>query len=254
MHSPTLTLFLTVSFAWAQAPAEQYFNAKADPEQGKKLWSANCSICHGADGKGGRGSNLTTGKFRYGGTDDDLYRAIRYGIPGTEMPGFPIDGLAALHLIAYVRVLGSASMPALTSGDVARGRELFFGAGQCSGCHHVPSGGSRTGPDLSGVGMRLPPDALMASLLRPGERVMPEYYYVKVVTRDGRTFAGRRLNEDTYSVQLIDTQERLVSFVKDELRSYELIRESPMPSYESKLKLEELSDLVAFLASLRGEQ
>jgi putative heme-binding domain-containing protein len=242
---------LLASWAWAQAPRERLFNTRIDPEQGRKLWAANCAVCHGADGKGGRGPDLTSGKFRRGVSDDDLYRVMRAGIPGTEMPGFPLGGADAVQLLAFVRALGRASMPPPPEGDAARGRALFA-AGECTGCHRAGGTGSRIGPDLSEVGARLGPADLAASLLRPGERVLPVYWYLRAVTRDGRTITGRRLNEDTYSVQLIDAQDRLVSLVKDELREYELIRKSPMPSYEGKLTREQLGDLVAYLASLKG--
>jgi putative heme-binding domain-containing protein len=239
------------SWAWAQAPTERLFNARVDPEQGRKLWSANCAVCHGAEGKGGRGPDLTTGKFRHGGTDDDLYRAMRNGIPGTEMPGFPLTGVESMQLLAFVRALGRAAMPPPPEGDAARGRALFAG-GQCANCHRVDGTGSRIGPELSDVGARLPPSDLLASLLRPDERVQPANWYARAVTRDGRTITGRRLNEDTYSVQLIDAQDRLVSLVKQDLKEYQLIKKSPMPSYEGKLTREQLGDLVAYLASLKG--
>ncbi|MGO9254691.1 MAG: c-type cytochrome [Bryobacteraceae bacterium] len=243
---------LLASWAWAQAPTESLFNARVDPEQGRKLWSANCAVCHGPEGKGGRGPELTSGKFRHGGTDDDLYGAMRNGIPGTEMPGFPLGGVESMQLLAYVRALGRAAMPPPPGGDAARGRALFAGSGECARCHRVGGMGSRIGPDLSGVGARLPPTDLLAVLLRPDERVLPALWYVRAVTRDGRTITGRRLNEDTYSVQLIDAREELVSLVKDDLREYEPIKKSPMPSYEGKLTREQLGDLVAYLASLKG--
>ena len=242
---------LLALWAWAQAPTERLFNARVDPEQGRKLWSANCAVCHGAEGKGGRGPDLTSGKFRHGGTDDDLYRAMRNGIPGTEMPGFPLSGVESMQLLAFVRALGRASMPPPPGGDAARGRALFAGS-QCASCHRVGGTGSRIGPELSDVGARLPPSDLLVSLLRPDERVLPSHWYVRAVTRDGRTITGRRLNEDTYSVQLIDAQDRMVSLVKADLRAYELIKKSPMPGYEGKLTGEQLGDLVAYLASLKG--
>ena len=242
---------LLASCACAQAPTERLFNAKVDPEQGRKLWSANCAICHGPEGKGGRGPDLTSGKFRHGGTDDDLYRAMRNGIPGTEMPGFPLSGVESMQLLAFVRALGRAAMPLPQEGDAARGRALFA-SGQCASCHRVGGAGSRIGPDLSDAGSRLPPSDLLASLLRPDERVLPIHWYVRAVTQDGRTITGRRLNEDTYSVQLIDAQDRLVSLVKQDLKEYELIKKSPMPGYEGKLTREQLGDLVAYLASLKG--
>jgi putative heme-binding domain-containing protein len=243
---------LLASWAWAQAPTESQLNTRIDPEPGRKLWSANCAVCHGAEGKGGRGPDLTSGKFRHGGTDDDFYWAIRNGIPGTEMPGFPISGVESMQLLAYVRALGRSAMPPPAGGDAARGRALFAGSGECARCHRVGGMGSRIGPDLSDAGARMPPSALLAVLLRPGASVLSAQWYVRAVTRDGRTIMGRRLNEDTYSVQLIDAQEKLVSLVKEELREYELIKKSPMPNYEGKLTREQLGDLVAYLASLKG--
>jgi putative heme-binding domain-containing protein len=243
---------LLASWAWAQAPTESLFNARVDPEQGRKLWSANCAICHGPEGKGGRGPDLTSGKFRHGGTDDDLYGAIRNGIPGTEMPGFPLGGVESMQLLAYMRALGRAAMPPPPGGDAARGRALFAGSAECTRCHRVAGMGSRIGPDLSDEGARMPPSDLLAVLLRPDAREIPAQWYVRAVTRDGRNITGRRLNEDTYSVQLINAQEELVSLVKEELREYELMKRSPMPSYEGKLTREQLGDLVAYLASLKG--
>jgi putative heme-binding domain-containing protein len=249
-----VAVFVLVPVSWAQAPAERLFNARADPGSGRKLWAANCAVCHGDQGKGGRGPDLTTGKFRHGGTDDDLYRTMTNGLPGTEMPGFPLSGLESMQLLAYLRTLGRATLPPPAGGDAARGQALFSGSGECSGCHRVRDVGARVGPDLTEVGARTAPVDLLASLVRPDERVLPAHWYVRVVTRDGRTITGRRLNEDSYSVQLIDSQDRLVSVVKDELREYELIRKSPMPSYEGKWTQEQLNDVVAYLASLKGSQ
>jgi putative heme-binding domain-containing protein len=168
------------------------------------------------------------------------------------MPGFPLGGVESMQLLAYVRALGRAAMPPPADGDATRGRTLFAGIGDCARCHRAGGMGFRTGPDLSDAGARMPPSDLLAVLLRPDERVLPAQWYVRAVTRDGRTITGRRLNEDTYSVQLMDGQEALVSLVKEELREYELIKKSPMPSYEGKLTREQLGDLVAYLASLKG--
>lgn len=244
---------LLASWAWAQAPTESLFNARIDPEQGRKLWSANCAVCHGPEGKGGRGPDLTSGKFRHGGTDDDLYGVMQNGVPGTGMPGFPLGGVESMQLLAYVRALGRAALPPPPpGGDAAKGRALFAGSGECARCHRVGGMGSRIGPDLSDAGARMPPRDLLAVLLRPDERMLPAQWYVRAVTRDGRTITGRRLNEDTYSVQLINAQEELVSLVKEDLREYEPIKKSPMPSYEGKLTREQMGDLVAYLASLKG--
>jgi hypothetical protein len=62
---------------------------------------------------------------------------------------------------------------------------------------------------------------------------------------------GRRLNEDTYTVQLLDDQERLISLAKADLREYTVQTTSPMPSYKN-LSADDLADLVAYLLSLKG--
>ena len=245
-------LLVLASLGWAQAPAGRLFPNQADPEAGRKLWSANCAICHGEQGKGGRGSDLTKGTYRHGSTDDDLHRAMTKGIPGTEMPGFPLSAIESMQLLAYVRALGRSALPEPVGGDAERGQAIFFADGGCVGCHRVGAQGGHKGPDLSDVGARFVPAALMASLVRPDESVSPQNYYVRLVLKDGRPITGRRMNEDSYSVQIVDEQDRLLGVMKDELRSYELVKKSAMPSYEAKLTQSQLADLVAYLASLKG--
>ena len=75
---------------------------------------------------------------------------------------------------------------------------------------------------------------------------------VRAVTKDGRVVMGRRLNEDTFSVQLIDDKERLVSLPKADLREYEILKTSPMPPFKDKLTVDEVADVVAYLLSLKG--
>ena len=112
--------------------------------------------------------------------------------------------------------------------------------------------GPRVAPDLSDVGAIRSPAALQRSLLDPTSAMLPINRPVRIVTGDGRTIRGRRLNEDTYTVQIIDEQERLMSFVKAELREYELGKTSPMPSAAKTLSGEELADVIAYLLTLKG--
>ena len=60
---------------------------------------------------------------------------------------------------------------------------------------------------------------------------MPINRSVRIVTNDGTRYNGRRLNEDTYTVQIVDENERLLSLEKDDLREYAILTESAMPSY-----------------------
>ena len=59
-------------------------------------------------------------------------------------------------------------------------------------------------PDLSDIGAIRTLAALQRTLLDPTESLLPINRPVRIVTKDGRTIRGRRLNEDTYTVQLID--------------------------------------------------
>jgi hypothetical protein len=89
-------------------------------------------------------------------------------------------------------------------------------------------------------------------MLDPTSGMWPINRPVRIVTRDGRTFSGRRLNEDTFTVQLIDNEEHLVSLAKADIREYEIGRTSPMPSVRGRLTDDEVADLVGYLLSLKG--
>jgi hypothetical protein len=107
---------------------------------------------------------------------------------------------------------------------------------------------------LSDIGAVRSPDALRRSIIDPTASMLPLNRPVRAVTRDGKVIAGRRLNEDTYTVQLIDSEERLVSLIKADLRQYTISTTSTMPSYKEKLSGAELDDLVAYLRKLKGSK
>jgi putative heme-binding domain-containing protein len=138
-------------------------------------------------------------------------------------------------------------------GDAGRGRTIYEGKGACASCHRISGAGSRIGPDLTEVGGQRRVAELEKSIVDPGAQVLPSQRSVRVVTRDGVTTTGRLLNHDAFTVQLLDTKEQLRSFQKSNLREYVLVDNSPMPSYRDKLSAEELSDLVSYLVSLKGQ-
>ena len=75
---------------------------------------------------------------------------------------------------------------------------------------------------------------------------------VRLVTKNGATINGRLLNEDTFSVQVFDSKEQLVSVLRSNLRTLTFVNKSPMPSYRDKLTPQEIGDLVNYLVSLKG--
>ena len=236
----------------AQTPDDAAINAKADIAYGARLYAAQCQTCHGPQGDAVAGVAFRSGTFRHGSTDGDLVRIITNGIPGTGMLGFRFDPPETTAIVAYLRNMNTFDASAAKPGDPSRGRTIFEGRGECTRCHRVGGAGARTAPDLSDVGALRGAGSIERSLVDPSSQMMPINRPVRIVTRDGRTITGRRLNEDTYTVQLIDDHERLVSLNKSDLREYSIVKASPMPSYKDKLTADELADLVAYLISLKG--
>ena len=226
--------------------------AAADIAYGAKLYDAQCTTCHGANGDGVGGVDLRSGRFRNAVTDQDLRRVITTGIPGTGMLAFRFDTAELDGIVAYLRNMNTFDRASVKTGDVDRGRTVFEQRGGCARCHRVDGRGPRVAPDLSDIGAVRSASQIERSLVDPTSQMMPINRPVRAVTRDGRTINGRRLNEDTYTVQLLDDQERLVSLTKADLREYTILTTSPMPSYKQTLKPEELGDLLAYLLSLKG--
>jgi putative heme-binding domain-containing protein len=112
--------------------------------------------------------------------------------------------------------------------------------------------GPREAPDLSNIGALRTASLIEKTLVDPTAAMLPVNRPVRAVTRDGKIVIGRRLNEDTYTVQLIDDQDRLVSLDKSDLRAYEVLKTSSMPSYKGKLSSQELADIAAYLLTLKG--
>jgi len=241
-----------VEAAVAAALFAQHGYTPADAQAGGALYRANCSACHGPEGDNVPGVDLGHGKFRRATADEEVAAIITKGIPGTGMPPANFTEGQALTIVAYLRSMAATSNVAVTAGDPARGKQIFEGKGQCLNCHRVRTAGSRVGPDLTDIGMLRRTAELQTSLLDPDAEVLAPNRYYRVVTKDGQTVTGRLLNEDTFSVQLLDTSEKLRSFPIAGLREHAFILKSPMPSYKDKLTPEELADVIGYLTSLKG--
>ncbi len=225
---------------------------RADIEYGARIYAAQCSTCHLPTGDGIAGVNLRSGKFRNVSRDQDLARIITSGIPQTAMPPFKFDAADVAGIIAYLRNMNTFDPASVKPGDGRRGQAVFEGKGRCATCHRVNGRGPRSAPDLSDVGSLRSAGSLQRSLLDPSSQMMPINRPVRAVTKDGKVITGRRLNEDTYSVQLIDDQEHLVSLTKADLREFTILKTSPMPSFKDTLEADEQADVVAYLLSLKG--
>jgi len=226
--------------------------SRTDVEAGQRLYGPQCQVCHGANGDGVPGIDLKLGRFRRASSDDDLARTITSGVPGTGMPPFVLRPEELVAIVAFIRAGFDPASASVRVGDATRGRALFQAKAQCAQCHRVNGQGPRVAPDLSDIGAIRTLAALQRALLTPNESLLPIHRPVTVVTKDGRTLHGRRLNEDTYTVQIIDEQENLVSLAKADLRDLTVGTQSKMPSYADRLTTEEVADVIAYLVSLKG--
>ena len=247
-----LVISVVAGRASAQPPAEHAGEyAQADIQYGATVYGTQCTQCHGPTGDQVAGVDLRSGRFRNAASDDDLRRIVTQGIPGTSMPGRQLDPPEVTGIVAFIRTMRDFNAGSVTLGDRARGRAKFE-EGKCSTCHLVNGVGSHIGPDLSEIGRSRPAGALQQSLIDPASRMMPINRPVRIVTKEGKTIIGRRLNEDTFTVQLIDDQERLLSLSKADFREYTILKTSTMPSFKDKFNAQEMADLLAYLVSLKG--
>jgi cytochrome c oxidase cbb3-type subunit III len=234
-------------------PQQNPYATQADLESGQKLFLGQCGRCHGPKGEGGFGAILAQPRLRHAPDDESLFRVIRDGIRGTEMPaGSTLSTREVSQLAAFVRSLGRVPIETV-AGNPQRGREVYRGKGKCDQCHVANGQGISVGPELSEIGAQRSAAHLRATLMDPGANVPDRFVQLRITTRDGRRITGVRIGEDTFTIQLVDLSGRAYSFFKQELTDIKKdFDKSPMPSYRDVLTASELDDLVAYLVSLRG--
>lgn len=237
----------------------------ADLQQGKPLFEGLCADCHGYEGAGARAPSLNRPTLTRAQNDDALRAIIRDGIIDRGMPRVRrTTDNEQRQLIAYVRSLGRAA-PARRGGDVQKGIAVYQRSG-CGSCHVVNGEGGTTGPELTIIGILRGPDYLRQAVVDPSaalphggqpvpSRNLDEYLPVRVVTREGREVRGARINEDTFTIQVRDSNNQLHSFRKADLRQVEKeFGKSLMPSFKDRLSATDVDDLVAYLFSLGGSK
>lgn len=235
------------------APLAAQHDTARDVDDGGRVFRDTCANCHGPDGDEVAGIDLGRGVFRRAKTDQDLIQIIRSGIPGTAMPATNFSEEQAAQVVAYLRSMAATKRSVSAAGDPVRGKSIFDGKGACEGCHRVDGAGARLGPDLSDIGQLRRAVELETSLVDPNKDIFYTNRTYRVITKAGATITGRLLNLDTFTVQLLDTKERLRSFDKANLRDFGFVDASPMPSYRGKLSDQELADVVSYLVSLKGK-
>jgi cytochrome c oxidase cbb3-type subunit III len=212
-----------------------------------------CADCHGTDGRGVRGPDITQ-VWSSGRTDDGLFKTLRSGVSGTEMPAFPAPRTSdrdIWQMLAYLRTIATPAPSDPPRGDAVHGEQVFRRL--CASCHVVNGAGGRIGPDLSRIGSGRPRDVLVARIRRGAETFRPGYAPVTVTPDSGPPIQGVKKNEDLFSVQIMDARERIQGYEKDKVKAVVNGTNSAMPTFgPDRLSESDLDDLVHYLQTLRG--
>jgi len=125
--------------------------------------------------------------------------------------------------------------------------------------------GGRLGPDLTAVGSARSIEHLVESVRNPSRRLAQgiseamkefsqDYETANVVTADGTKLQGVVLNEDSFTLQMMDMREQVHLLDKASLKSFTKTRESLMPPYDTKsLSDKDLQDIIAYLLSVSAQ-
>jgi putative heme-binding domain-containing protein len=218
-------------------------------QAGGALFRERCADCHGADAKGVRGPDLTR-LWTAEGSDERVFRTIRSGVPGSIMPSSPAPDDELWAIAAYLRNISTAR-PEESTGNATNGERIFTAS--CASCHRVNDRGGRLGPDLSHIAASQSNQVLARAIRDASASFTTGYDPVTLVTRDGQQIQGTRKGEDAFSIQIMDTHERLQGYLKAGLREVIRDKKSLMPDFgPDRLSDRELNDVVAYLGTLRG--
>ena len=147
-------------------------------------------------------------------------------------------------------VAEKVSEPPLTQPEIASAKETLK-KNNCLTCHRVENEGSYRGPNLSSIGSHRTVEQIRAALVTPNPVVIPENRTVRLVTHEGKNVSGKILNQDGFTVQLIDSSGQLSTLRKSGLKEFSIVDTNPMPSYDNKMSAQELTNLLRYLGSLK---
>ena len=212
-----------------------------------------CADCHGTDARGVRGPDITQ-VWSSGRSDEGLFATIRAGVAGTEMPSFPAPRTSdreIWQMLAYLRTLSAPAPTDPPRGNAENGARLF--RVNCAGCHRVNVTGGRLGPDLSRIGSARSREVMALRIRRGSEEFRAGFEPVTVTPPDGPPVQGVKKNEDLFSVQIMDTRERIQGYEKDKMKAVVNAKKSAMPNFgPDRLSDADLDDLLRYLQTLRG--
>jgi putative membrane-bound dehydrogenase-like protein len=148
------------------------------------------------------------------------------------------------------KVIDELAPVVLKDGDPAKGKLVF--TQQCAKCHSHGGEGGKVGPDLTGMAAH-PKSELLLHILDPSRSVEGNFASYTVATNDGRTYTGLLASESKTAIELIDTEGKTHTLLREDIDELVASRKSIMPEgFEKQVPPESLADLLEFLTQ-RGK-
>jgi cytochrome c oxidase cbb3-type subunit 3 len=223
-------------------------------EAGQRRFRQLCSSCHGRDGEGGQGEgqgpNLMNSWEVRRAKDAQLFNSVKNGVKGTLMPAFPLPDPQVWELVALVRSLNSPANSVAITGNPGIGKTIFFGKGECSGCHMVRGHGGYLGPDLSNIGAARRLSELRAAVLNPKEIPSEGYRPLLITASNGVHLRAIAKHFSNWSIQALD-EKGGIHLLRGPTMTAGIFQDKTwMPTdYSSRLTAAEIDSVIAFLAT-----
>jgi cytochrome c oxidase cbb3-type subunit 3 len=231
---------------------------------GAQVYGQTCTACHGpAGGAGEIAPAIVSGEQADRRNDTQILATIRTGVPGTPMPAFAgkLSDDDILRVSAYIHALRGTAIDNPSPGNAAAGEAVFFGKGQCSNCHMLNGRGGVTAPDLGNIAGERKTVSIVDALTKPEHHIfgdggshllslppMDTWLPAHITTKQGKTYNGVLMNQDSYSVQIMGDDQQLHLFQRDDLARFDVDAKSRMPTdYDKRLTADEFRDLLAVL-------
>ena len=223
--------------------------------RGRALFQSTCGFCHGPDATGSRAPDLVRSPVTMRDENGSaLAPVIRNGRPDKGMPSFATlkddqvaNIVAFLHHQAYEarhssHVPGDYPLAKLLTGNAAAGKQYFYGAGGCSGCHSV------TG-DLAGVANKYSPINLQQEMVYPSKKDVVRTATVE--TAEGARIEGKLVHDDEFSISVAGSDGWVRTFprsgVKAEIHDPLAAHRELTPKYTDA----DVHNLFAYLETLK---
>jgi len=238
----------------ADPPTKNPLEGNADAiTAGMGAYRVRCADCHGMDARGIRGPDISQVWAR-GRTDAALFRTIRNGVPNTEMPAHPAPRTSDMdiwRILAYLKTISPTTAAGPWAGNATSGEHVF--ATNCIGCHRIGDRGGNLGPDLTRIGAARARAAMARQIRGTMASFRTGYEPVTLTTPNGQEIRGVKKNEDQFSVQVMDTRERIQGYLREDMRTVTDEKKSAMPTFgPDRLSDADLDDLLSYLESLQG--